>query len=267
MNSNEPNKPTGNTKTVGKNQLYVWCFTLKTNKEEWMSQRSQLSQTFKSICKKFIFSLEQGTETDYLHFQGAFSLKQKEYFNTVKNLIRNDVHLEPCISWVASYKYCSKDDSHIAGPWTEKTVDLKLPKELWDWQKKVIDHVSKPCTDDRSILWLWDDKGCTGKTTLCKILFTEYNADIILNGAGKDMGYALSDNPTIVAINLTRSIEGRVNYGMIEAIKDGMVFCSKYESKMKIFNSPHVLIFANFEPNYETLSEDRYSVFNTKDFC
>jgi hypothetical protein len=37
-------------------------------------------------------------------------------------------------------------------------------------------------------------------------------------------------------------------YETLELIKDGLFASSKYESDMHISNSPHVFVFANFEP-------------------
>ena len=41
--------------------------------------------------------------------------------------------------------------------------------------------------------------------------------------------------------------------------------CSKYESKPVIRNSPHVIVFANFEPDKSALSEDRWLILNIKE--
>ena len=36
--------------------------------------------------------------------------------------------------------------------------------------------------------------------------------------------------------------------------------CAKYESKPICRNSPHVIIFANFEPDLDKLSNDRWII-------
>ena len=55
-------------------------------------------------------------------------------------------------------------------------------------------------------------------------------------------------------------MEEYVSYGAIEKIKNGYYMCSKYESKPIIRNPPHIIIMANFEPDYEALSKDRWIV-------
>ena len=46
----------------------------------------------------------------------------------------------------------------------------------------------------------------------------------------------------------------------MESIKNGRVFSAKYESKMKVFDPPHVICFANFEPKREAMSADRWAI-------
>lgn len=250
-------KPEGNTKSSGAHtQLYRWFFTCPY--EEYDS--IQLSQNLRGFSKEFLFSGEIGA-SGYKHWQGCFSLKQKEYFNTVKNLFPQSIHLEPCKNWLKANNYCKKIETHIEGPYTQDSSFLNLPSKLYSWQQWVVDLVQTN-PDDRTIHWLWEKKGCQGKTTLCKILYVRYGANIIGNGAMKDIAYCIDDSPRIVCFNLTRTNEEHINYGAMEAIKDGLVFSSKYESRAKIFNSPHVLVFANFEPRVDSMSRDRWNVVN-----
>jgi len=264
-------EPVGNTNPTdskkppqSNNQLYRWQFTLKFEKDEPVEPNitdgaKELFELLTPFCKEFYFQLEKGGKTDYYHFQGCMSLRVKHRMSEVKNIIRADVHVEPCRNWYALKKYNTKGETHVAGPWSHKTRWINLPSELFPWQKDVIDIVSKPCTDDRIIHWWWDEKGCRGKTILCKILVARYGADLI-DGGFKDIAYSLSDEPKIVVMNITRSVEGRVNYKALEAVKDGLLFSPKYESRVKIFNSPHVMVFANFAPEREAMSQDRWHV-------
>ena len=122
--------------------------------------------------------------------------------------------------------------------------------------------------DNRSIYWYWDEIGNTGKTSLAKHLCINFpNQILFVNGAGKDIKYAVSEfvanednNLKMVIFYFTRSIENFISYEAIESVKDGILFNNKYESKMCIFNCPHIICFANFEPDYNTLSNDRWKV-------
>ena len=45
-----------------------------------------------------------------------------------------------------------------------------------------------------------------------------------------------------------------------------MICNTKYETGVKIFNSPHIICFANFPPdNLEQLSADRWIITNLRD--
>lgn len=253
-------KPAGNTKTAGqkdppKFQLYRWAFTIPYEE----CSASQLSQNLKSFCKKFVFQAEKGNESGYLHWQGCLSLNHKEYFHTVKNLLGNKAHLEPCKEWFACVNYCSKEDTRIEGPYNEKSSFIDLPEKLLQWQLDVIDIIkTKP--NDRTIHWYWEPTGCKGKTVFCKYLYVHHGATLLCNCATKDAAYAMPDQPTVVCVNLTRTNEEHINYGMLEAIKDGLMFSAKYESKCKVFNSPHLLVFANNPPDTSTMSKDRWDI-------
>lgn len=250
-------EPEGNTKTSGMkidktNQMYNWFFTLRYED----MNLSQLSQTLKEIAKKFCFSGELSKD-GYKHWQGCFSLKTKERFATVKNHFPNTIHLEPCKNWFKSKEYCSKMETHIEGPYTEDYVFIKTIEKLYDWQTKIRDEcLLEP--DDRRINWIYDYEGNSGKTQFCKYMILKHNAIYLNNGKTQDIAYALPEDPKIVLFDFCRSNEEKINYQVIESIKNGIIFSGKYESKNKIFNSPHIYIFANFRPDLNKLSKDRW---------
>lgn len=256
MSQQSHSEPAGNTKTAGNpNQLYRFCVTLPYEE----TNASQLSQHLKQFCKLFTFQAEQG-ESGYKHWQIELSLLTKMRPLEFKNLLGfNKAHIEPTKNYFASKNYCSKNESRIEGPYTEKSTFLKCITELRPWQNKLLEKL-KTEPNDRSIIWLYDPKGGSGKTQFSKYMAIHHNAIILNNGAFKDLACALPDNPEIVIFNFPRSIEGNINYGAIECIKDGLIFSAKYESKMKIFNSPHVVIMANFYPKIEELTEDRWEI-------
>jgi len=280
-----------NNETIDKgNQMYRWCFTIKSSCEPnepapvginnniegggiSAAHTSALKREAKSLwntlnkwSKEFYFQLERGEEGGYLHYQGCLSLTVKERFATVKNILgRNDAHIEPCRNWNATKLYCAKEETRIMGPWNHKSVWINTITTLYAWQQKVIEMINKPCEDDREIHWFYDSKGAKGKTALCKYLYTWHSATVVNNGAFADLAYVLPEDPKIVCFALPRTLESRVNYSAIEAIKDGMIFSGKYESRTKVFNSPHILVFANFLPNFSSLSLDRWRVHDLND--
>jgi hypothetical protein len=49
-------------------------------------------------------------------------------------------------------------------------------------------------------------------------------------------------------------------YSLMEDLKDGLMFSGKYDGGPKLFDSPMVVVFANWEPDYTKWSADRYDV-------
>jgi len=267
--------PTDPRRDTPKFQLYKWQFTLKSeikpnelenDPNRFVAEARHLAETLNDIAKEWYMQLEMGDKSQYLHYQGCLSLKTKEYFQAVKNLLgRNDVHLEGAKNWNALKAYCSKNETRFDGPWSHKTVWLKTITNLFPWQQELVDIISRPCEDDRTIHWFYDKEGNKGKTQLCKYLFVNFGATVVNNGGFSDLAYVLPQDPKIVCFCLPRTLESRVNYSAIEAIKDGLIFSGKYESKTKVFNSPHVVVMANFAPNLGALSLDRWKLYNITD--
>ena len=152
-----------------------------------------------------------------------------------------------------------KDNDYVTNIFKYKKMEL----ELKDWQKIIMEDIKKK--DDRKIIWVYDEKGNAGKTTFAKYLCKNYGA-LYVSGKSADIKYAIAqcleeDKEVEICIwDFPRSLENYVSYEAIEAVKNGIFFNSKYESGMCVFESPCVIIFSNFEPDYEKLSKDRWDV-------
>lgn len=262
MSQTSQEKPTGNTKIPSshqhQNQLFRWFFTLKAEE----MGLDQLLEILRKSCKEFTFS-EEKSENGYHHWQGCFSLKNKEYFGTVKNLFIDTIHLEPCKKWFKAKNYCKKIETHVSGPYDENYKSIKVIEKLYPWQRDIVTTcLEEP--DDRSIYWYWEAEGNKGKSALCKYMAVKFNATILCNGSFRDLAFILPDEPTIVIFDFARTNEGSVNYTLLEKLKDGILVSTKYEGKMKIFNPPHVICFANWKPDTKAVSLDRWKITELK---
>lgn len=138
-------------------------------------------------------------------------------------------------------------------------IDTGIDSMLYEWQLKVIEIISSE-PDDRTINWFWEPNGESGKTCFSKYLCHKYEA-IMLEGKKNDILYCAAEHDSELYIwDLERSMEKFVSYSALEKIKNGLYMCSKYKSKPIIRNCPHIIVFANFEPDESKLSKDRWNI-------
>jgi len=133
-----------------------------------------------------------------------------------------------------------------------------LDCELYDWQLELIERLKYPA-DDRAVIWIFDSVGNKGKSWLSRYLVAKMNAARFENASSKDIALAYNGEP-IVIFDFSRTVEERLNYQIIESIKNGILFSPKYNSCTKFFKSPHIVCFANWAPNLGAMSRDRWRV-------
>ena len=189
--------------------------------------------------------------------------KHAVQLNTLKQLSKK-FHWEICHSWKKALLYCSKSDTRIDGPWCFGIPDapIRIPP-LKDWQQDLLTIIDQE-PDSRTIYWCWEKRGNVGKSHMSAWLTQNRNA-ITVSGNVKDIAYILSECtnfPKIIIIDIPRSNEqGHISYSLIEQLKTGMLCSTKYKGRSLTFNIPHVVIFANREPDFKKLSMDRWKVF------
>lgn len=156
----------------------------------------------------------------------------------------------------SAQKYCSLYKGEEAK--TELIEEFKN-SELRDWQKNALKQLEEQ--DNRQVLWIVDSQGNNGKTYLGKYIASHKDTFVITNGKSANIAYAFNYERYIV-FDFVRSNEEYINYGVIEAFKDGYIFSSKYQSIGKRFTSRKVIVFSNFEPDESKLSADRWNIIN-----
>lgn len=141
---------------------------------------------------------------------------------------------------------------------TKQLLDRYDDMPLRPWQSALVKEVSFP-PDDRKVIWYVDLEGNAGKTIISKYLLATRKGAYFTNGRSTDIACAYNGEP-IVVFDFARTTEERINYQAIESIKNGIMFSPKYESRTKVFNSPWVIVMANFPPNIDSLSKDRWDI-------
>lgn len=139
-------------------------------------------------------------------------------------------------------------------------------KEMGDpvlrrWQSNLTEEMNKT-PDPRKIIWYNDPEGNTGKTFIAKLLCLKHSAIRFENAKSADIKYAYRGQ-NIVVFDLSRSQEAHFNYEVLESVKNGVMFSTKYESTMKMHGTPHVIVFANWTPEKTRLSLDRWTSENS----
>lgn len=256
----------GNTETPTPRQgtcKCVWFVTL--NVQDWNSSNSSnLKAWIQNNCRDATWQVERGASGN-LHVQLTMRLKLKQRLTWLKRHFSRIAHCEVSANVDASYDYCMKSDTRVEGPYAypepleEECIDDPLAGlTLYPWQQRIVDIITGP-VDNRKIYWFWEPDGNAGKSDFALHCILKHNA-VVYDSGKKDILYA-HNKQKIVFFDLSRTVEGFVSYDALEQLKKGFCFSGKYESGMKVYPKPHIIVFANFEPNYRMLSADRWDVF------
>lgn len=274
----QPNDGPGNTRSGPENggkkdtESRSYCFTWNNYCENDISYIIGWFEKKKGC--EYVFQEEKGKEGTK-HLQGTFRCKSAVLFSSLKNKFP-EAHLEVTKNWSKSIAYCSKTDSRVGKVYTNMKLpnlkkkprhhfDIERGNNTW-WQKKIMDLMTEE-PDERKILWFWSENGAQGKTSLARYLVDTYENEIIyVSGKATDIKFAVTTwikggkDLRCVIFGFPRTMEKYISYEAIEAVKDGLFFSGKYEGEMNRFEIPHIIVFANYEPDYSALSSDRWDV-------
>lgn len=265
-----PEKPgEGNTSLSLKKQCspaIKWCFTLNNYEEKDIKE---LVSSFSSNCEKFIFENEIG-ELLTPHLQGYILFKKKRR--------PSELGITKRIKWIkcdgseqSNIIYCSKDFRNgVKDVIVHKSKNITIPRELLiiktlkPWQLK-LEKILSEIPNDRTINWIYETTGAVGKSTFAKYMAHTYDALYITEGKKADIinmvyNYVINKELNILILDVPRDNGNKISYKSIEEIKNGMICNTKYETGMKIINSPHVVIFSNSFPEIDKFSLDRWNI-------
>lgn len=143
-----------------------------------------------------------------------------------------------------------------------KPVKKSAVENLRPWQQEEVDLLK--VQDDRTVRFIVDDVGNTGKTALGKWLVENMDAFYCTGGKIADIMHAY-ERQEYVVFDMARCKDHETwPYEVMEFMKNGMGFSGKYESKMKKFNPCKIIVFANCMPDTSKLSRDRISLRNLR---
>lgn len=254
----------GNTIALSPNkkkEVKRYCFTLNNYSDE---ELNKIIKSADSASILYIIGKEIG-ESGTPHLQGYINMPVKKSISAVMKLFDNKrIHWEPCKgSEKQNVIYCTKDNNFISN-FYEKDEPLEIITELNDWMKEIL-TILLDKANRRSVYWLWEPNGGVGKSSFCKYLCHHYKAIYVDEGKKSDIINIVYNIPkinskSIICIDIPRDSGNSICCKAIEQIKNGMICNTKYETGMKIFNAPHLIIFSNEEPDRCRLSKDKWKI-------
>lgn len=148
-----------------------------------------------------------------------------------------------------------------------KYLELHAPKIIPDmyplrpWQAKLYSDLCKE-PHKRQVIFVVDIKGNGGKSWFADYVRHLKEFTQVLQPTGKkDMAFAYDPSTRIFFLDCPRSKQQEfIQYDFLEQLKDGRMFVAKYDSYMKEFIRPHVVVLMNEMPDETKLSSDRYDI-------
>ena len=148
--------------------------------ENAFSNENDLITLLKGIAKKFVFQLEKGEKTGYLHYQGRLSLIKKCRPGSVLKLFNDGSKpnwIRPTIKTEAD-KYAKsgdafyqmKEQTRVKGPFSDKDEVVYIPrqirevKQLRPFQQSIVENAGN--WDTRHINLVYCPEGNKGKSIL-----------------------------------------------------------------------------------------------------
>lgn len=254
-----------------------WAFTVNNPVKGWEA----FLEGMRALgAKRLVFSEERGSTP---HWQGAVMFPERKRVSQLLKL--HTGHYEKMrTSWAHNVAYCTKSDTHVAGPWgfgfeaARPLVTGLEGHELYPWQKAILDMVAVAPTaaQIRQIHWFWSRDGARGKSSLVRELIDKHEACWIRFAAYDRMAAALARevdpegvgirgkekrDVQVVIMDAQRATDV-IDYTFLEGLNDMLIFNTMYRPLTLRFAPVWVLVFANQEPyvSDSTLSADRFVV-------
>lgn len=240
-----------------------------------ISDKDALIKLFKHNCSRWAFQLEQGSETDYKHFQCRVSLKKKMRLSTLVNKKLFPGHISVTSNpthHAGDEFYVLKDDTRLDGPWTDRdiikseTAQLKIFQgyTLRKYQQAIIDESTKFCM--RTINLIYDPVGNCGKSLLSEYMeYEDIAEEVPPYRLMDDIFQWVCSRPIrrCYIIDMPRGMKkDKLGdfYSGVEVIKNGVAYDKRYRGNKIRFDRPRIFVFTNELPAFKLMSKDRWVV-------
>lgn len=295
------------TSTTDTNKYRNWVFTFDlgpTHSGE--SDRQFIRLVLQIVASSYVFQLEQGEETKRYHFQGCFQtpyrIRHRTLLANIKSAMataREDGSSDVLIThmtidrmqgtWEEAQNYCTKKETSIGSPTFSPDLELYSGGDInfledqpsrFPWQDKIFkeifasDEIHVKDADPRTILWITDEHGCSGKSKFVKFAcYSNTNCAKVSFGSSTQLRSSLIalGRKKVYFIDIPRTM-GKEDHledliTVLEDLKNGfLVSCmyGKYQSLM--MDPPHVVVFSNVFAPFNMMSADRWRAYKIDRF-
>lgn len=242
--------------------------------------RDEVIAMLKDWCKLWVFQLEKGEATGYIHWQCRVSLIKKKRLSAVLKLVKEGKlfgHWSPTSNKVHNgnnFNYVMKEDTRLAGPWKDSddikvlTKQLKefLTFDLRPYQRYIFETAQK--FDKRSIHIVYDSVGNVGKSIFGEFMeFYDLAEEIPPFRMMDDIFQWVCTRPIRQSyfVDMPRGMKkDRLGdfYSGIEIIKNGVAYDKRYSGKKIRFDRPQIFVFTNTLPHFDLMSRERWVILN-----
>ena len=143
-------------------------------------------------------------------------------------------------------------------------ITVPAPSSWYPYQEFLLRVLSRG-PHARRVYWFTDPVGNLGKSFMCRYLGHHMDAITLGSGASRDILYGYRGQ-SIVLFDFTREKQDCMNYSVIEQIKNGHFYNTKYESGTRMYKIPHIICFANWDPDFDKMSQDRWKLYTLDSF-
>lgn len=276
------------------NKYRKWVFTINELDGDTLPLYTQLIEVLDSLSVNYVFQLEKANR---LHYQGYLETELRQRQSTLLNKFVNtfidkniNVRLQAITidrmmgSTEEAINYVKKAETRVEGPFYSKSLlpyqgkdvsILNISDNLHEWQTDILHEIFNLTSasfreaDDRTVNWITDSRGGSGKSKFVKYLSFKYPNDVIklpfgsasqlrasVIAAGKRKVYFIDIPRTLGRDDDTLAI-----ISAVEDIKNGFVSSSMYgKYQTLMFEPPHIYIFSNDSCPLSTMSRDRWVV-------
>lgn len=269
------------------NKYKSWVFTIQAVKGSTLPGEQALARALTLLSEKYVFQLEKATS---YHYQGCCVTRIRKRQRTVLNelvteldVAKSQVTLSPMQgTWEQAKTYCTKSETSIGKVFTNEILydgkDIKIledPEKRFPWQNTVLDILFDSNTsniktaDDRSILWIEDRLGASGKSKLIKYCCVHNDGIVKISfGTSSQLRSSIiAAGPRLIYfIDIPRTLgsDDSIHSLMsaLEDLKNGFIVSSMYgRNETLLLNPPHIVVFTNKECPKQMMSADRWQVY------